>query len=143
MGIIVYEGRDGLSSGKVRKGDFWKLQPRGGDPSGEFSTIPMSSGVGQGMAVLCSSTEYYRNPLVFRRTLGFFPILPRPLTSFTPFLRVLLRLAFLYAPQKTLYFPHSTPIRAAAFLLLPIQFYAGTRLPWAVRNLFLSSCSHE
>lgn len=28
------------------------------------------------------------------------------------------------------------------FLLLPIHFYAGTRLPRA-RNLFLSSCSHE
>lgn len=47
-----------------------------GDPSGEFSAIPIAATVAcgrRGIVVLRCSTEYYQNPLVFYRTLRFFP----------------------------------------------------------------------
>lgn len=113
-----------------------------GDPSGEFSAIPMPATAAacgrRGIAaVLCSSTEYYRNPLVFHRTLRFFsPPRPAP-TSFAPMnLRAGARSYWLFpyirTPKPYTFSTPTTHPPSAAFLLLPIQFYAGTRLPWAV-----------
>lgn len=140
MGIIIYEGRDGLSSGKVRKGDFWKLQPRR-PVRGIFGYSDAGDGAACGrrgiVAVLCSSTEYYRNPLVFHRTLRFFsPPRPAPTSIALPILRAGARSYWLFpyirTPKPYTFSTPTTHPPCAAFLLLPIQFYAGTRLPWAV-----------
>lgn len=80
-------------------------------------TRPDDDRGGRGAGVSCSA-EYYRNPLVFHRPLHFFPdVLYAVLSS----------MAFCSAP---LMHPAPAPRHSrTVFLLLPIQFHAGTRLP--------------
>lgn len=118
MGIIIYEGRDGLSSGKVRKGDFWKLQPRR-PVRGIFGYSDAGDGGGvcgrQGIVVLCSAARrniteillFSTEPFVFFPATSHHPKFFEP-----PFLCAHARgprLAFpiLYTHPKTLYFLHS------------------------------------
>jgi len=130
--MIIYEGRDGLSFGKVRKGDFWKLQPRrpvrgifgysdAGDGGGE-RTARDSRGALQLDGILPKSSCFPQNPSFFSH---HFP--PRRPSS-----RARARSSWLFpyirTPKPYILSPLQPPARAA-FLLLPIQFYAGTRLP--------------
>lgn len=98
-----------------------------GDPSGEFSAIPMpataaASGRRGIAAVLCSSTEYYRNPLVFHRTLRFFPTTSHPDVLQAAHAHVPLGFSHTYAPLNPIYFLHSDRLPAPRFCYCLFSF---------------------
>jgi len=123
-----------------------------GDPSGEFSAIPMPATAAacgrRGIAaVLCSSTEYYRNPLVFHRTLRFFshPLPPRSPSRrrSCAHARVPPGFSHIYAPLNPILSPLRPPAQRRVFVIAYSVLRGHAITLGCVRNLFLSSCSHE